>query len=480
MSVSTQSAPPRILAGKYRVICALGEGGMGEVLLATHIQLEQKVAIKILKRELASDPVEVERFLREARAAARINNDHVVRVSDVASLENGQPYIVMEYLEGEDLARRLESGALPIDEAIECMLQACLAIAEAHRVGIVHRDLKPANLFLVRRRDGSNILKVVDFGISKLAPTTGRPEASLTANGILGSPFYMSPEQITMSASLDRRTDLWSLGLILFELVTGEGPFEAATMAQLCQKIVKAPARRMRDVRPDLSIPAGLEEVVARCLAKNPDERYEDTVDLAQALVPFAGASSLTARRIADSSPTKPPPPDVEARSIVVMTPAVPLVPSVDPFPVPVPAPVARTAHRGQDATKISWDPGSESAKRRRRGLAIAAGTMVIVACAAVGIVKATSSPARTAPVTTTELRSESPVVPEVKSVIPPAPSASAAPIEAAPPPGPGTARIAPVTAAPIARGPRVVPSTAPGKSAKSTAPPGDEFGGRK
>ncbi|MGO8993729.1 MAG: protein kinase domain-containing protein [Polyangiaceae bacterium] len=471
--MSGPSAPSRILAGKYRVICALGEGGMGEVLLATHLQLDQKVAIKVLKKELAADPIEVERFLREARAAARINNDHVVRVSDVASLETGQPYIVMEYLEGEDLAKRLESGPLPIPEAVDCVLQACLAIAEAHRVGIVHRDLKPANLFLVRRRDGSNILKVVDFGISKLTPTTGRPEASLTQAGMMGSPFYMSPEQIMCSADLDRRTDLWSLGLILFELITAEGPFEAATMAQLCQKIVKAPARRLREARPDLEIPDGLEDVIARCLAKNPADRYEDTVDLAQDLVPYAQGSS-TARLLTDDMPTKPPPPDALE------------LPKLGAVAVPVAVPTARTAHGDAGITSNTWNTAARRAKGRQRTVALAvAGGAVVLACAVLAVWRLTGTATRPASAASSEVSTALPSSPH--DDIAPTPPPTGMPADIPPPLAPSVELRAPSVPAvssvpPAPPAPRAVraPVTSPTTSARPTPPAADEFGGRK
>jgi serine/threonine-protein kinase len=193
----------------------------------------------------------------------------------------------MEYLEGEDLSQRLERGPLPIDEAVDYVLQACAAIAEAHRVGIVHRDLKPGNLFLARRRDGTSTVKVVDFGISKVASTAQREERALTTT-LMGSPFYMSPEQLRGDRDVDGRADIWALGIVLFELLTAEGAFDAPTMPQLCMRIMSEPPRRASELRADL--PPGLDAVIDRCLQRDRAARFADVAALADALAPFARA----------------------------------------------------------------------------------------------------------------------------------------------------------------------------------------------
>jgi serine/threonine protein kinase len=285
-----------ILAGKYRVVKVLGAGGMGMVVEARHLQLEQRVALKFLLPEALKTPDVVARFTREARAAATITSRHAVRVLDIGSLETGVPYIVMEFLEGKDLADVLASrGPLPIAEAVDYILQACEALAEAHAAQIVHRDIKPANLFLARQADGSSIVKVIDFGISKV---TGSTESGglTTTSTLLGSPFYMSPEQLWSARTVDARSDVWSLGVALFELLTRETPFGAPTMPQLVAEILGKPPRSAVTLRPDL--PRALETVILRCLEKEPQKRYRDVSELAAALVPFGSesAAALAAR----------------------------------------------------------------------------------------------------------------------------------------------------------------------------------------
>ncbi|MEI9949592.1 MAG: serine/threonine-protein kinase [Pseudomonadota bacterium] len=200
------------------------------------------MALKFLLPDALGNPEAVERFAREARAAVKIKSEHVARVSDVGTLENGSPYMVMEYLHGEDLAAWVRrSGAMAVPEAIEFLLQAGEAIAEAHALGIVHRDLKPANLFVTRRVDGSACIKVLDFGISKLT-VPGAPDMGMTrTSAVMGSPLYMSPEQMSSSRNVDMRSDIWALGVILYEILTGRVPFEAETMPQLCGMILQDP-----------------------------------------------------------------------------------------------------------------------------------------------------------------------------------------------------------------------------------------------
>src|SRR5258708_827003 len=222
MTASNMSAPLTqgdILAGKYRVEQVLGKGGMGVVVAATDTQLERRVAIKFLLPEYAEHKEASQRFLREARAAVKIHSEHVARVIDVGTMENGAPYMVMEYLQGTDLAGTLdERVTLPVEEAVAYVLEACDAIAEAHSVGIVHRDLKPANLFLASQPDGSIKIKVLDFGISKAMMTTTGMDPSLTrTTSMMGSPLYMSPEQMRSAKHVDPRTDVWALGVILYE-----------------------------------------------------------------------------------------------------------------------------------------------------------------------------------------------------------------------------------------------------------------------
>jgi serine/threonine-protein kinase len=283
--------PGQVLAGKYRVERVLGQGGMGVVVAAHHLQLDSKVALKFLLPEMLANREAVVRFEREARAAVKITNEHVARVLDVGTLESGAPYMVMELLDGTDLAAWLnERGVLPIDQAVEFLLHACVAVAEAHGLGIVHRDLKPANLFCVRRADGQLSVKVLDFGISKQTDPMGsgsQPGASVTKTSmIMGSPLYMSPEQMRSTKGADARSDIWALGVILYELLTARLPFEGETATDIAVKASIQPPPPIRGYRPD--VPAELEAVILRCLEKDPSRRFPNVAELALALAPFA------------------------------------------------------------------------------------------------------------------------------------------------------------------------------------------------
>jgi serine/threonine-protein kinase len=281
--------PGHVVADKYEVERVLGQGGMGTVFSAVHIQLRERVAIKLLSREATAQSEALSRFMREARAAARIKSEHVAKVSDVGTLPDTTPYIVMEYLEGADLSDVLaQRGPLPVDDAVELVLQACEAIAEAHSLGIVHRDLKPANLFLTHRADGTPCIKVLDFGISKVThPGTSQEEAALThTTSIMGSPLYMSPEQLRATRGVDLRTDIWSLGVILYELLAGEAPFIGPTLPDISVKIAVEPPPPLRAKRPDLSVL--LEAVILKCLEKDRDNRFRTLGELAMAMLELA------------------------------------------------------------------------------------------------------------------------------------------------------------------------------------------------
>jgi serine/threonine-protein kinase len=275
------------LAGKYLVTRVIAEGGMGIVVAARHLKLDQQVALKFMLPELLRSPEAAGRFLREARAAVMLQSEHVARILDIAELETGLPYIVMELLEGSDLGGVIYASApLSVDDAIDYVLQACEAIAEAHALGIVHRDLKPENLFVTRRRDGAAWIKVLDFGISKVIPglESRQSGARVTTRESMGSPTYMSPEQMRCTRDVDGRADIWSLGIILYELLTGRQPFTGRSIAEICLAVTQAPLPPM--ARADL--PEGLAAVVEKCLAKEPEERYLTVADLVRALAPFA------------------------------------------------------------------------------------------------------------------------------------------------------------------------------------------------
>jgi eukaryotic-like serine/threonine-protein kinase len=291
-------AEGQLLAGKYRVERVLGQGGMGVVVAAHHVVLEQVVAIKFLLPEALHSAEAVQRFEREARAAVKIQSEHVARVTDVGRLENGAPYMVMELLRGRDLEVLLrEAGPLPLADVADYVLQAGEAIAEAHGLGIVHRDLKPSNLFLTQRADGSSCIKVLDFGISKLTVPGSDGHGLTKTEAVMGSPFYMSPEQLMSARDVDMRTDIWALGVICFQLLTGKLPFYADTLPQLCMAINLAAPTPLRHCRPDL--PSEVEAMLVRCLTKDPGKRYTTVAELAAELVKYAPKHArLSAERI--------------------------------------------------------------------------------------------------------------------------------------------------------------------------------------
>jgi serine/threonine-protein kinase len=282
--------PGTVVDGKYRVEKVLGEGGMGLVVSAVHLGLEQEVAIKFLLPEAMRSKVAVERFLREAKVAAKVRSEHVARVHDVGTLEEGGvPYIVMERLEGSDLGKLIDVvGALPIDEACEIAIQACEALAEVHAAGIVHRDLKPSNLFVTRKADGSPAVKLLDFGISKLTLGGDEPgvDPALTQTAtIMGSPSYMSPEQLKSTKEVDHRADVWSLGAVLYEAITGKPAFRGESLPQVCAMIASEDPALPSSRRE--GIPVDLERTILRCLEKNPDKRIA-LVELARGLERYA------------------------------------------------------------------------------------------------------------------------------------------------------------------------------------------------
>jgi eukaryotic-like serine/threonine-protein kinase len=279
--------PGTVLAGKYRVEKIIGQGGMGLVVEAKHIALDERVALKFLLPEYASHPEASQRFLREARAAVKIKSEHVARVSDVGTLDSGAPYMVMEYLDGADLSKTLEKlGVLPIQDAIDYIVQGCEAIAEAHQHGIVHRDLKPANLFLSKRPDGMPIVKVLDFGISKVMG--GGVDNLTKTTAAMGSALYMSPEQMQQTRAVDHRTDIYALGVALYELLAGKQPYYADTLPQLCAEILTGTPTAIRSVRPE--VPEELAAVLEKAYARDKGQRYQSIADLVIALAPFAPA----------------------------------------------------------------------------------------------------------------------------------------------------------------------------------------------
>ncbi|MDI3286630.1 cytochrome c peroxidase [Polyangium sp. 15x6] len=320
--------PGDIVAGKYRVEGTLGQGGMGVVLAAEHLALRQPVALKLLHPHHGGAAEAKERFLREARATAALQSQHVVRILDAGMLETGVPYLAMERLRGLDLQEVLHvRGPFSSIAAVDRVLEACEGIAEAHARGIIHRDLKPANLFLATGPDGVEIVKVLDFGLSKWLTPEGPAEGSLTdSNAIVGSVPYLAPELLRGLKWADTRADIWALGVILYEFLTGQRPFEACSTPQCLLKILEYPP-----VPIDawgVVVPAGIDRVILHCLEKDPGDRPQTVAAFAQSIEPFgtsaARASLDRIRRYqANEGPSRPrsslaaePPPSERVASL--------------------------------------------------------------------------------------------------------------------------------------------------------------------
>jgi len=345
-----------IIAEKYEFVGLLGSGGVAYVVSALHLELGEMVALKFLRPESLAYEDVVARFASEARAVARIKSEHVAHVYDVGTLADGQPFIVMEYLEGKDLADILaERRNLPIQVSVDYVLQACEALACAHAGGIVHRDIKPENLFLQQQAGSAEVIKVLDFGISKsvLAAVGANGRKSAKTMLPMGTPGYMSPEQIRACNTVDARTDIWALGCVLSELITGVTAFDAPTQVQLGALILEREPVPLRSLMPEA--PPELEAVIARCLMKDPAERFEDVAELAVALYPFGPRRSrISAERchqvlrgrgaVLDIQSVPPPSPRASGTSMPVSSTGavvshVPVAfPSSDPFRTSSPA----------------------------------------------------------------------------------------------------------------------------------------------
>jgi hypothetical protein len=282
--------PGDVVDGKYRIEKVLGGGGMGVVLAAHHQLLDQRVAMKVLT---SSDPVAISRFSLEAKATAQLKSEHVARVMDVGTLAGGAPFMVMEYLEGCDLGELLRLHArLPVQEAVGYVLDALDGLAQAHALEIIHRDLKPANLFLAVQASGASIVKIVDFGISKSVASrrSGNTGVITADHSTVGSPTYMAPEQIRSPKDVDARSDVWAIGVVLYELLSGAAPFRGDSVGEIFASVLETRPPLLTSVVPE--VPAGLSGVVARCMSRDPDRRYPDVLELAKELAPFGPPDS--------------------------------------------------------------------------------------------------------------------------------------------------------------------------------------------
>jgi eukaryotic-like serine/threonine-protein kinase len=389
--------PGTVIADKYRVSRKLGEGGMGIVVAADHLHLPTQVAIKFLKHQASYELLE--RFSREAKALAQLRSEHVIRILDVGTLPSGEPYIVMELLEGQDLAAMVRArGRLPVVEAIDYFLQACLALAEAHAIGIVHRDIKPANLFLAAQGDGRHLIKVLDFGISKVNAIAKGPATAITNTGqFLGSPHYMSPEQLKSTRDVDMRADIWSLGVSLHRLIAGTNAFDADSVAELVMVILTRQAPRLRELVPDA--PERLDHVIAKCLEREPANRFQNVAELANALAPmgpphahaYAARIASLVHRTGQSSPVLAPVEPVMPGTRTSANEAsgsgvhATLAPTLDATRGPTGYGAAGRAGP-QDATAHHPGSATTTTTRRRALAAIAGGGVLVLAAGSLGV----------------------------------------------------------------------------------------------
>jgi eukaryotic-like serine/threonine-protein kinase len=398
--LSVPFAQGDIIAGKYEVVGLLGSGGVAYVISALHLELGEMVALKFLRPESLAFEDVVARFASEARAVARIKSEHVAHVFDVGTLPDGAPFIVMEHLEGRDLADVLaEKRRVPVKVAVDYVLQACEALACAHALGIVHRDIKPENLFLSQQAGSVEVVKVLDFGISKNALGTPRVGGRESAKTMLpmGTPGYMSPEQIRACGAVDARTDIWALGCVLSELITGTSAFEAPTQIQLGAAILERDPVPLRQKIAEAS--PQLESVVLRCLAKDPAERFQDVAELATALYPFGPRRGrLSAERCHEVLRGKsgviielnsvPPPSSLSDDEVTSLrNPQVSAIPSAMPKLEPLRTSAPATLTSMEDPTRF---------RAKGRGVAIAA---VLAVAAAVGITLGMRAPTVDSPV---------------------------------------------------------------------------------
>ena len=286
----TTLVPGDVLAGKYRVERPVGEGRTAVVYEATNLRLDERVALKMLKSEMRSDPEMAARFTREAHALAKLRSEHVARAVDVEDLPDGTSIMVMEFLDGQNLEDMLQQvGPLPLEQAADFVIQTCEGLIDAHARGIVHRDVKPENIFIVVR-DGWRTVKLLDFGISKAL--VSNTASAIRTQSVMGSPVYMSPEQLRSTQSADARADIWSLGVVFFELLTGKTAYEHEhrSLTELITAILEQAPRRLAEFKPNL--PANVQAILDRCLEKDLEKRYPNTVELALALLPYAPGRS--------------------------------------------------------------------------------------------------------------------------------------------------------------------------------------------
>ncbi len=287
----TQNLVGQVLADRYHIMKKLGEGGMGQVYLAEHVKMGRRSAIKVMNPSMVHDPEAVARFNREAANASRISDAHVCAIYDFGETPEGLIYLAMEFIEGEPLTELIrQEGALPVSRAADIAIQVAAALQAAHDLGIVHRDLKPDNIMLARGRDGSDAVKVVDFGLAKAVGGEGGGQKVTRTGLVVGTPEFMSPEQLS-GDKLDGRTDVYSLGLVFFNMLTGTLPFPADSVQEAMIKRLTDEPAELLEVRPDLHFPPGLQQILDTALARNPVDRYQSAAKFAHDLAAVAGLS---------------------------------------------------------------------------------------------------------------------------------------------------------------------------------------------
>jgi serine/threonine-protein kinase len=493
---SPYPASGEVIDGKYQIERILGEGGMGAVAKAQHLLRRAPVALKFMSPAMTAAPGAVERFINEAVAASQIDSDHVVKIFDVATLQTGAPYLVMEYLEGRDLADLLHREGtpwLPIPRAIHFILQALRGLQVAHAAGIVHRDMKPSNVFVIHKDGEPDFVKLVDFGISKVQQPGG---GSITrTNSALGTPLYMSPEQARSPKDVDLRSDLYSVGVILYELLTGKTPFfsESGEFTEILFKIFTMDVPPIQALRPDL--PAGLCAAIHAALTKDPRDRYASAADMAEAISAWADERSLQVitrlRNVAGRGsrmPSQPPPapgyipqsvvpPAYEARATQEeagartqqgsFAPAARTAPVAQTPNAMPPPPLVPGAHTDIGVTRDTSTPRALDATSKRSPLVFIAPAFGVALVVAAGIVvyksRATAEPSpKPATTLSATASTTSPVAPatEAKTTaeLPPTPAPDAGP--APPPKHTGKVPTGPVTANTTTTAP--VPTTKP------------------
>jgi eukaryotic-like serine/threonine-protein kinase len=462
--------PGEVLAGRYRVKRLIGRGGMGVVVAATDTQLHRSVAVKLLLASLSSDKEALARFRREGRAAVLLTSEHAVRVHDVGELPTGVPFMVMELLAGNDLDEVIrERHRIPAAEAVDYLLQATEAIAEAHSHGIVHRDVKPRNIFLTRRADGTPLIKVLDFGLAK-APLRQGERGITDTLAVMGSPEYMSPEQMRGTRDVDPRSDIWGLGVTLYELLTGECPFSAPSTPELFIKVFQDVPRPPHELFAD--IPFGLSRVVLRCLQKEPAARYQDVAEFSTALEEFAsldnqGSASRIDRVLHTTqrnlSSERPPP--LASTGLAQSG-------QVDP-----------EERRAETVTSAAFD--SAPSRARRRGI-LKSAAIGVGAATAIGLTAFVLGLGAPAPA------SSEPAAAAPQESLPSSPSSPSPSVPAVAAPQPSTQPVAPTTTAdptvdagvasgasvgahrPSTRAPRPVAATPPSATPKAKRDPHD------